>query len=181
MITLKTTTANAPKLDDLASARFIKPEGREYPVIALTTLDGNETILSLNPGEDRKNTIAYLNSLPGVNKYREWKYLFGEEKWYNNPNLPSNPCCSIKVAVIFLNYAIQLHKAMVQVAPALQIEADRFPLNKIDKAFEMWGGYYEKMMDAASAGDLSWLIAETTEAVNRLIQKEAKRKARKLA
>lgn len=180
MITLKTTTANAPTLDDLTSARFIKPEGREYPVIALTTLDGNETILSLNPGEDRKNTIAYLNGLPGVNKYREWKYLFGEEKDYNRPGA-SNPCYQIKVAVIFLNYAIQLHKAMVQVAPALQIEADRFPLNKIDKTFEMWGGYYEKMMDAASAGDLSWLIAETTEAVNRLIQKEAKRKARKLA
>lgn len=179
IITLNST----PALEEIASARYAKPEGREYPVIILSTVDGNEAVLSLNPGEDRKNTIAYLNTLPGVNKFRDWKYLFNLEKDYNNSNLPDDPCYQIKAAVMFLNYAIQIHKAIVQVAQALQIEVDRYPLNKID-SFQMWGGYYEKMMDAASVGDLSWLIAETTEAVKRLMLKDeqkAQRKARKLA
>lgn len=178
IITLNST----PALEEIASARYAKPEGREYPVIILSTVDGNEAVLSLNPGEDRKNTIAYLNALPGVNKFRDWKYLFNLEKDYNNPRF-RDPCYPITAAVMNLNYAIQIHKAIVQVAPALQIEVDRYPLNKID-SFQMWGGYYEKMMDAASAGNLSWIIEETTEAVKRLMlkdEKKAQRKARKLA
>lgn len=173
MITFINAANKAPTLDEITSARYVKPEGREYPMIGLATIGGDEFLLSLNPGEDRENAVDYLNSLKDVNRFRNWKALFGKERHYANANY-SDPWYCVKYHVELLDQAIQYHRAMNK------LEVTSYTAKQIETALLCQiktTDLYEPLFRDAAEGDLKGLTNYVAVAVEQLMKKNARKLA----